>query len=122
MKSVIRPYFEDGNSSGEPKGYQIVYYDDNNNEITIEEYYGSTAEEWLSSNGIGGVRQPTLLYLRQALQAAGKNSLKLNQLEAYLQIILALYAQDPNPRVNWPPIPVTFEEAVKEAVETLQSN
>jgi hypothetical protein len=77
------------------------------------------AEEWLEFKGIGGNRQPTLLYLRQSLTAASKESPLLNSLEQYLQQILALYATDPSPRSDWPLPPTTFEAAVQEAVQQL---
>lgn len=75
-----------------------------------------TAEEWLDAQGVGGARQPTLLYLRQSLAAASKESPLLNSLEQYLQTILALYAADPTPRADWPLPPTTFEAAVQQAV------
>lgn len=80
-----------------------------------------SAEEWLTAQGVGGARQPTLLYLRQSLAAASKESPLLNSLEQYLQQILALYAADPIPRADWPLPPTTFEAAVQEAVAMLQS-
>jgi hypothetical protein len=59
-----------------------------------------TAEEHLKSVGLGGERQPTLLYLRQSLAAAG-------------------FASDPSPRNDWPQPPSTFEAAVQSAMQTL---
>ena len=79
------------------------------------------AEEWLESIGIGGSRQPTLLYLRQSLAAASKESPLLNSLEQYLQTILGLYATDPSPRADWPLPPTTFEAAVQQAVQQLNT-
>lgn len=80
-----------------------------------------TAEEWLESQGIGGARQPTLLYLRQRLLAASKESPLLNSLEQYLQTILALYANDPSPRSDWPLPPTTFDAAVRESMQQLNT-
>lgn len=80
-----------------------------------------SAEEWLNAQGIGGARQPTLLYLRQSLAAASKESPLLNSLEAYLQTILALYATDPSHRADWPLPPTSFEAAVQDAMLQLQS-
>ena len=74
-----------------------------------------TAEQHLESVGLGGNRQPTLLYLRQA----GAVSAKLDATEQYLNQILALFAQDPAPRSDWPAAPHTFEETVSEAVQSL---
>jgi hypothetical protein len=80
-----------------------------------------SAEEWLNAQGVGGARQPTLLYLRQSLAAASKESPLLNALEQYLQTILALYATDSSPRADWPLPPTTFEAAVQQAVQQLST-
>ena len=88
---------------------------------TIEEIMPMTAEEWLDAQGVGGTRQPTLLYLRQSLAAMSKVSPLLNSLEDYLQNILALYATDSTPRHTWPSPPTTFEAAVQEAVSQLST-
>ena len=75
------------------------------------------AEEYLESVGLGGNRQPTLLYLRQA----GAVSPKLDATEQYLNTVLAMFAQDPSPRSDWPAVPYEFAEVVAEAVASLQS-
>jgi hypothetical protein len=80
-----------------------------------------TAEEHLRSVGLAGDRQPTLLYLRQSLTAAGKTCAELDAVEAYLQQILALFAADPAPRNDWPNSSVTFEAAVQSAMNALNS-
>ena len=74
-----------------------------------------TAEEHLESVGLGGNRQPTLLYLRQA----GAVSPKLDATEQYLNQVLAIFAADPSPRSDWPAPSFTFEETVSEAVQSL---
>jgi hypothetical protein len=80
-----------------------------------------TAEEHLESVGLGGSRQPTLLYLRQSLTAAGKTCAELDAVEAYLQQILAMFAANPAPRNDWPNPSVTFEAAVQSAMNALNS-
>jgi hypothetical protein len=80
----------------------------------------TTAEDHLKVVGIGGERQPTLLYLRQSLAAAGKQCEELDALEGYLQMILAMYAADQSPRNDWPVPSVSFEQAVSAAVADLQ--
>jgi hypothetical protein len=74
-----------------------------------------TAEEHLESVGLGGNRQPTLLYLRQA----GAVSAKLDATEAFLNTVLAMFAADPAPRSDWPAAPHSFEQVVAEAVSSL---
>ena len=73
------------------------------------------AEEYLESVGLGGNRQPTLLYLRQA----GAVSAKLDATEQYLNTVLGMFAQDPSPRSDWPAAPHAFEAVVGEAVASL---
>ena len=75
----------------------------------------TTAEAWLEQVGLGGNRQPTLLYLRQA----GAVSPKLDATEQYLNQILAIFASDPSPRSDWPAAPHAFEDVVAEAVASL---
>ena len=77
-----------------------------------------TAEEHLDAVGLGGNRQPTLLYLRQA----GAVSAKLDATEQYLNQILAMFAADPAPRSDWPAAPFTFEQVVAEAVSSLTAS
>jgi hypothetical protein len=78
-----------------------------------------TAEEHLKAVGIGGERQPTLLYLRQSLAAAGKQCEELDAVEAYLQMILAMFAADQSPRNDWPVPSVGFEQAVSAAMSKI---
>jgi hypothetical protein len=80
-----------------------------------------TAEEHLKSVGLGGERQPTLLYLRQSLTAAGKTCAELDAVEQYLQQILTMFAANPAPRNDWPNPSVTFEAAVQSAMNALNS-
>jgi len=80
-----------------------------------------TAEEHLRSVGLAGDRQPTLLYLRQSLAAAGKTCAELDAVEAYLQQILTMFAANPAPRNDWPNPSVTFEAAVQSAMNALNS-
>jgi hypothetical protein len=78
-----------------------------------------TAEEHLRSVGLAGDRQPTLLYLRQSLTAAGKTCAELDAVEAYLQQVLTMFAANPAPQASWPNPSVTFEAAVQAAMQTL---
>ena len=80
-----------------------------------------TAEEHLRSVGLAGDRQPTLLYLRQSLTAAGKTCAELDAVEQYLQQILTMFAANPAPRNDWPNPPLTFEAAVQSAMNALNS-
>jgi hypothetical protein len=79
------------------------------------------AEEFLESVGLGGNRQPTLLYLRQSLTAAGKTCAELDAIEQYLQQVLTMFAANPAPQASWPNPSVTFESAVQSAMNALNS-
>jgi hypothetical protein len=81
----------------------------------------TTAEQHLELVGLGGSRQPTLLYLRQSLTAAGKTCAELDAVEQYLQQILTMFAANPAPRNDWPNPSVTFESAVQSAMKALNS-
>lgn len=78
-----------------------------------------TAEQWLNQNGLGGTRQPVLIYLKTQLQISGKTSPKILELENYLNLILSIYAENQNEKTFWPKPPYTFEEAVIEAIRVL---
>jgi hypothetical protein len=80
-----------------------------------------TAEEHLRSVGLAGDRQPTLLYLRQSLTAAGKTCAELDAVEQYLQQVLTMFAANPAPQASWPNPSVTFEAAVQSAMNALNS-
>jgi len=80
-----------------------------------------TVEEHLKSVGLSGDRQPTLLYLRQSLAAAGKTCAELDAVESYLQQLLAMFAADQAPRNDWPKPTISFESAVQAAMNALNS-
>lgn len=86
-----------------------------------ENYY--TAEDYLKLVGFGGDRQPTLLYLLIQLNALGKSSLKLNQAQSWLNMILFTYANDFQTRTSeqWGQPPHTFEEVVADAISSINS-
>lgn len=81
----------------------------------------ATALEHLESVGLGSNYQPTLLYLRLNLAAANKTCAELSATEAYLQGILAIFAQDQNPRNDWDMPPFSFDEVVIAAMAELSS-
>jgi hypothetical protein len=81
-----------------------------------------SAGEWLELVGLGAGQQPTLIYLKLQLAAAGKTSDKLTALEGYLNQVLGLYAADQVPRCDWQQPPVGYQETVAECVSILQGN
>lgn len=81
-----------------------------------------TADAWLTKEGVGSDRQPTLLYLKLQLDAAGKVSAKLNATQSFLNQILLEYAQNPSAqKSDWASAPFTFEETIQEALTKLNS-
>jgi hypothetical protein len=78
-----------------------------------------SAEQWLEQQGLGGSRTPVLLYLRQLLSDADKQSIALDSVEQYLQGVLAAYAEDPAPRNDWPLPPASFHEVVQDVLSKL---
>lgn len=93
-------------------GYVMTY-----KQVQLPNY---AAGEWLELVGYGAAQQPTLLYLKMNLATAGKQSDKLNAVEAYINKILIQYATDPAPRNDWPEPPYTYHETISEAVELLK--
>ena len=80
-----------------------------------------TAEGWLESQGYGGARSTTLLYLKLQLQSAGKTSTKLAAAQAWLDGIIAVGAADPDAQhAGLPAAPFGFAEVCQEALATLQ--
>jgi len=117
MNTVIEPYsFAHPVTGNLYEGKKMKTFE-NGVLVNEEEYYGSTAEDWLEVVGFGGKRQPTLLYLRQA----GATSAKLDATEQYLNAILAKFAMNPEPQSDWPSPPYAFEEVVAEAVSSINN-
>lgn len=80
-----------------------------------------TAGEWLELTGYGAGQQPTLIYLKMQLMAAGKSSAKLAATEQFIGQVLALYAANDVPRCDWQQPPYQFQEVVAECMEVLAS-
>jgi hypothetical protein len=80
-----------------------------------------SAGDWLELVGLGAGQQPTLIYLKMQLQAAGKTSAKLTALEGYLNQVLGLYAADQSPRCDWQQPPFGYHETVAECMAALNS-
>lgn len=88
----------------------------------VDEYaiHPVTAEDWLAVEGMTPLRLVTLLYLITRLSAAGVTAPKVHALQAWIDGILAAFAQDPaGLREDWPMAPHTFEDAVQEAFALL---
>jgi len=80
-----------------------------------------TAGEWLEVCGLGSTNQPTLIYLKLQLAAAGKTSTKLAALETFMQGVLAQFAANNAPRGDWQQPPYGYEETVADCMAVLSS-
>lgn len=122
-KYEIQSYTYTDPVSGDQKtGYLKVYFNERG-EPTGEEqaYYGMGAEEWLVYNGFTSLRLLTLLDLEGKLIAAGKTSLKVNSIRAWINAILMEYAVDQTDRLTWDAPDYTFQETVQEALTILNT-
>lgn len=81
-----------------------------------------TAGEWLEIVGFGAASQPTLIYIKLQLQAAGKSSDKLQATEQFMNTVLGLYAMNAVPRCDWEQPPYQFQEVVAECMTILHTN
>lgn len=80
-----------------------------------------SAGDWLETVEFGAGQQPTLIYMKLQLYAAGKSSPKLIATEEFMNSVLSLYASAPIARCDWDNPPYTFQEVVFECVQTLQN-
>jgi len=88
-------------------------------EIVPEIPAAYTAEEWVTQ-GFGGTRPTTLLYLLMQIQAAGKSAPKLLAVRGWLDQMIAAGVTNPEERrSDWPAAPFTFEQASAEALQFL---
>lgn len=76
-----------------------------------------TAEEWTDSQGFGGNRSTTLLYQKMRLDAAGKSSPKLVEVQAWLDGMIASGLAPASS--NWPAAPHSFEDTLTETLTVL---
>lgn len=81
-----------------------------------------TAGQWLELVGFGAAEQPTLIYVKMQLQAAGKSSPKLQATEQFMNTVLGLYAVNAVPRCDWNQPPYEFQEVVSECMTILHTN
>jgi hypothetical protein len=103
------------------KGPMIKHSDHWQQTWTVVAAVKYTAEEWLDKYDLGSSNQPTLIYLKLQLQAAGKYSAKLSALEQFMQSILAQYAENQSPKGDWLSPPYGYNETIAECMSILTS-
>jgi hypothetical protein len=123
MSFIITDYsFFNPVTQQQQDGHTKVYLDASGNPTgEEEEYYGMSAEAWLSYKGYTSIRLLTLLDIERKLQNAGKTSPKLNSVRSWIDAILMEFAMDPSPKIAWDESPYTFEETLQEALSILNS-
>ena len=84
-----------------------------------EEYYGMSAEAWISYKGYTSIRLLTLFDIERKLEAAGKTAPKLTSVRRWIDAILMQFALNPAPKLEWDECPYTFEETLQEAISIL---
>lgn len=141
---ILRYLSETGQSSPEPKDGFLPVFEGNPPQPTqceqvaqdrVERIEGGwvqlykllpatmyTAGEWLELVGFGAASQPTLIFIKLQLQAAGKSSDKLQATEQFMNTVLGLYAMNAVPRCDWEQPPYQFQEVVAECMTILHTN
>jgi hypothetical protein len=120
MKNVIEPYTITLPNGDIKSGYNIVYLDNNNQEITREEYYGVSAEGWLTLQNYSSVKIQALSRYEQKILMSGKElGPKMAAVRDWLEGILLSYTTSNTSQFEWSPAPYTFEEVSTEAINTL---
>ena len=86
-----------------------------------EEYYGMSAEAWISYKGYTSIRLLTLFDIERKLEAAGKTAPKLTSVRRWIDAVLMQFALNPAPKLEWDECPYTFEETLQEAISILNT-
>lgn len=83
------------------------------------EYYGMSAEEWLSYKGYTSLRLLSLLDTEGKLEATNKTSVKMQATRGWINALLAEYVTSPQIKLTWPEPPYSYNETMQEALTTL---
>ena len=123
MNTVIEPYsFVHPETGNLYEGKKIKSFE-NGVLINEEEYYGSTAEEWLVNVGYTPLRLLTCLDFEARLKEINVSSPKLTAIRQWLDQITVNAAPNPDQkRSDWLVPPFSFEQISQEVLTILQSN
>jgi hypothetical protein len=120
IRSTIQNYTID-TPNGPVSGQYIIYLDNNNEEITREEYYGNTGEEWVNSH-LSSLEIIGLQRLEFNILNTGKTiPPKMLAMKNWLETILIISSIDPGKKTNWNLPPYTYIETAQEAVNILNT-
>jgi hypothetical protein len=84
-----------------------------------EEYYGMTAEEWLTYKGYTSLRLLSLLDMEAKLEATNKTSAKMQSTRGWINTLLAEYIASPQAKLSWPEPVYSYNETMQEALQAL---
>ncbi len=79
------------------------------------------AEEWLKNQGYDATQLVTFTDLERQLTAAGKTSFLIDAVRNWANSTLAKYVSNPISKSDWPFAPYTFNEAITDGFNTLNS-
>ena len=117
----IRPYSIALENGYKKNGYEIVYFTEDGEVLTVEEYFGLTAEEWIASQNYGGSRPATLLYFNMKLENSNKKSDILESVQEWIDEIMFIASINlEEKRFDWKPAPFSFDEVTLDVVSALQ--
>jgi hypothetical protein len=88
------------------------------NPNTILKY---NAEEWLKNQGYDATQLVTFTDMERQLAAAGKASFLIDAVRNWANNILAEYVANPISKSDWPFSPYTFNEAITDGFNVLNS-
>lgn len=84
-----------------------------------EEYYGMSAEEWLTYQGYTSLRLLSLLDTESKLEASNKTSVKMQATRGWINALLAEYVASPQNKLYWEEPPFSYNETMQEALQIL---
>ena len=79
------------------------------------------AEEWLRNQGYDATQLVTFTDMERQLSVAGKASFQMDMVRQWANSVLAEYVANPISKSNWPTAPFSFNEAITDGFNTLNS-
>lgn len=79
------------------------------------------AEEWLKNQGYDATQLVTFTDMERQLAEASKSSPKMSSVRTWANGILAEYVTNPVSKSDWTPAPFTFNQAITEAFNLLNT-
>ena len=80
-----------------------------------------SAEEWLKNQGYDATQLVTFTDMERQLASASKASFLMDAVRAWANSVLAEYVSNPVSKSDWPLAPYTFNEAITDGFNILNS-